>query len=110
MAFDSQNYQARAQLKRHGKEGQKVHILTYLVWNLFTLHVLLIDGEPGSVPPEILARGPKAQTAYKEALKKGKVKNYRVPVVLVGQARSGKTSLLRSLNGKICILAQLWPA
>lgn len=63
--------------------------------------MLSIDDEAGTVPPEILARGPKAQITYKQALKKGKTKNRRVPIVLVGQARSGKTSLLRSLNGKI---------
>ena len=52
------------------------------------------------VPPEILARGPLALEAYKNALTEGKVHVKRVPVMLIGQERAGKTSLQKSLKGK----------
>ena len=52
------------------------------------------------VPPEILARGPLALEAYKNALTEGKTHVKRVPVMLIGQERSGKTSLQKSLKGK----------
>ena len=52
-------------------------------------------------PPEILARGPSALEAYKKALEGGKTSVKRVPVMLIGQDRAGKTSLKKSLKG-IC--------
>ena len=52
------------------------------------------------VPPEILARGPLALEAYKAALTEGKTHVKRVPVMLIGQERAGKTSLQKSLKGK----------
>ncbi|XP_068722471.1 uncharacterized protein [Montipora capricornis] len=52
------------------------------------------------VPPEILARGPLALEAYKNALSEGETHVKRVPVMLIGQERSGKTSLQKSLKGK----------
>ena len=52
------------------------------------------------VPPEILARGPSAFDAYKKALEGGRTRVKRVPVMLIGQDRSGKTSVMNSLTGK----------
>ena len=52
------------------------------------------------MPPEILARGPLALEAYKTALTEGKTHVKRVPVMLIGQERAGKTSLQKSLKGK----------
>ena len=52
-------------------------------------------------PPEILARGPSALEAYKKALEGGKTSVKRVPIMLIGQDRAGKTSLKKSLKG-IC--------
>lgn len=52
------------------------------------------------LPPEILARGPLALEAYNKALSEGKTFNKRVPIMLIGQDRSGKTSLKNSLRGK----------
>jgi len=52
------------------------------------------------VPPEIFARGPLALEAYKDALTEGSTHVKRVPVMLIGQERSGKTSLQKSLKGK----------
>lgn len=56
--------------------------------------------EENKVPPEILARGPLALEAYKNALTEGETHVKRVPVMLIGQERSGKTSLQKSLKGK----------
>ena len=50
-----------------------------------------------SAPPEILARGPRAQQAYAEAAKAGKKKVFRTRLMLVGQERVGKTSLKEKL-------------
>ena len=52
-----------------------------------------------TTPPEILASSPEALKAYKEALIRGKTKNRRVLITVVGPARAGKTSLLKSLKG-----------
>ena len=52
-----------------------------------------------SVPPEILARGPSALEAYNKALADGKTSVRRVPIMLIGQDRAGKTSLKKSLRG-----------
>ncbi|XP_078360035.1 uncharacterized protein LOC144644434 isoform X1 [Oculina patagonica] len=51
------------------------------------------------VPLEIIARGPSARKAYQKALEDGKTQVRRIPVMLVGQERSGKTSLKKSLKG-----------
>ena len=53
------------------------------------------------VPPEILARGRVASEAYQKALADGKTSVRRVPIMLIGQDRAGKTSLKKSLKG-IC--------
>ena len=52
-----------------------------------------------TVPPEILARDPNALEAYNNALAEGKTCVKRVPLMLIGQDRSGKTSLKKSLKG-----------
>ena len=52
------------------------------------------------IPPEITVRGRLALEAYKRALAEGKTCDKRVPVMLIGQDRSGKTSLKRSLRGE----------
>lgn len=52
-----------------------------------------------TVPPEILARGPLALQAYIDALAEGKTCVKRLPLMLIGQDRSGKTSLKKSLKG-----------
>ena len=52
------------------------------------------------VPPEIRARGLLALRAYKKALSEGRTCIKRVPIMLIGQDRSGKTSLAKSLKGE----------
>ena len=56
---------------------------------------------PFLVPLEILARGPSALEAYNKALADGQTTVRRVPIMLIGQDRAGKTSLKKSLKG-IC--------
>ena len=52
------------------------------------------------MPLEIRARGPLALRAYKKALSEGRTCIKRVPIMLIGQDRSGKTSLAKSLKGE----------
>ena len=52
------------------------------------------------VPSDILARGPEAVKAYNNALIDGKACIKRVPIMIIGQDRTGKTSLKRSLKGE----------
>ena len=50
-------------------------------------------------PPEINLRGPTALEAYNKALTEGKTRVKRIPIMLIGQERSGKTSVKKSLQG-----------
>ena len=61
----------------------------------FTDCILLVF----AAPPEILARGTLALEAYNNALAEGNARVKRVPLMLIGQDRSGKTSLKKSLKG-----------
>ena len=54
-----------------------------------------------AVPPAIRARGPLALATYLNALADGQACVKRVPLMIVGQDRSGKTSVKKSLKG-IC--------
>ena len=49
---------------------------------------------------DIQARGPAAVEAYNKALLDGKAFIKRVPVIIIGQDRTGKTSLKKSLKGE----------
>ena len=53
------------------------------------------------VPSEIVVRGRLALEAYNKALAEGKTFDRRVPVMLIGRDRSGKTSLKKSLRGEL---------
>jgi len=61
---------------------------------------ILQELEHPIIPPEITVRGRLALEAYKRALAEGKTCDKRVPVMLIGQDRSGKTSLKKSLRGE----------
>jgi len=52
------------------------------------------------LPLEIRSRGRLAVEAYNKALTEGKAYVKRVPIMLIGQDHSGKTSLKKSLIGK----------
>ena len=81
--------------------------MTYRQKKLFSLSYI-------TVPPEILARGSSALEAYKKALADGETSVRRVPIMLIGQDRAGKTSLKKSLKGfvltrkKTVLLALMW--
>ncbi|XP_068694045.1 uncharacterized protein [Montipora foliosa] len=60
-----------------------------------------IEHGGASVPREILARGSSAVKSYYKALSDGRTSLKRVPIMLIGQDRAGKTSLKKSLKG-IC--------
>ena len=48
-------------------------------------------------PAEILAQGPEAYQLYKQAIAEGKKAIHRTRLMLVGQERVGKTSLMKTL-------------
>lgn len=60
----------------------------------------ILTGASTIVPQQILARGPLALDAYNKVLSEGETCDKRVPIMLIGQDRSGKTSLKNSLTGK----------
>ena len=53
------------------------------------------------VPSEISARDHSAVEAFNKAIQEGQTRVMRVPVMFIGQARSGKTSLKKSLKGEL---------
>jgi len=56
------------------------------------------------IPPEIKKRGKEAEESYRKALRKGKKKILRCNLLVLGEQRVGKTSLIRLLMGKEFIL------
>lgn len=67
------------------------------------MHSLIFSFPPFTstlVPREILERGPLALEAYNKARSEGTTVVKRVPIMLIGQNRSGKTSLKKSLRGQ----------
>jgi GTPase SAR1 family protein len=74
---------------------QLLHFVTN--YKIITLKKLM---EQRRTPEEILVRGPEAIRAYNKALKEGKSKPIRLKLMVVGQARVGKTSILRSLTNR----------
>ena len=73
----------------------KVEVLSACSLTPFVLH-----SKPTVIPQEIRKRGKEAIRVYEEALKDGKTKIPHVKFVLLGEARHGKTSLLRLLEGE----------
>ena len=60
----------------------------------------LRDFSDTDTPAEILARGPAAHQAYIEASQNGTKPVYRTRLMLVGQERVGKTSLMKNITGQ----------
>ena len=56
------------------------------------------------IPPEIKKRGKRAEELYRRALRKGKKRIPRCNLLVLGEQRVGKTSLIRLLTGKNFIL------
>ena len=59
-----------------------------------------VEDQLQSIPLYILARGDETKAAYKRALETGETLDKRVKVMLIGQDRVGKTSVVRSLKGE----------
>ncbi|XP_028390620.1 uncharacterized protein LOC114515542 isoform X2 [Dendronephthya gigantea] len=55
---------------------------------------------PNILPCEVIARGQKAINAFKTALQEGTSSVSRLKIIVVGDVRAGKTSLIRSLSGQ----------
>lgn len=65
------------------------------------LDVLEVDNNPLiTPPPEILAGGPSSIVAFLRSQGRGTEHQWTSKVLLVGQGRSGKTSLLKALRGE----------
>jgi len=56
------------------------------------------------IPPEIKKRGKRAEEIYRRALRKGRKRIPRCNLLVLGEQRVGKTSLIRLLMGKEFIL------
>ena len=52
------------------------------------------------MPAEVLARGPLHWEGYEKGLAGGSTRVIRFPIMVIGQYRSGKTSLIKSLKGE----------
>ncbi|WP_328580498.1 leucine-rich repeat domain-containing protein [Streptomyces sp. NBC_00370] len=71
------------------------------------LDVIEVDDNPlVSPPPEILAGGPGSIIAFLRSQGRGTAHHWASKVLLVGQGRSGKTSLLKALRGEPFSLAE----
>ena len=67
---------------------------------LTSLQTLYLEGNPLTMPPpEIVGRGVSAILDYLRGLQTANVERYEAKLVLVGEARMGKSSLLRALRG-----------
>ena len=65
----------------------------------FCIRVLLLPPDL-VIPPEIRKRGPKAVHAFRKALREGKQEIYpQCKLMVLGEARVGKTSLVRHMTG-----------
>ncbi len=73
--------------------------MTIKVWSDTLISFVIIADDVDTTPAEILVRGPLALHTYNNALKEGKINVRRFPIMFIGQERSGKTSLKKSLKG-----------
>ena len=81
-------------------------LATFLSWliainvlnKLFFFQLLIFNVE--KIPKEILKQGPKGLLAYRQASRHGTKSVHRTRIMLVGQERVGKTSLMNSLLGR----------
>ena len=51
-------------------------------------------------PAEILARGPEVEVAFRKALAEGEKLVFKTRLMLVGQERVGKSSLMKNITGQ----------
>ncbi|EDO47069.1 predicted protein [Nematostella vectensis] len=90
-----EDYTSHTPIEMNLKKGEEITVLSEdPSWVIQFTEVFVFY-----VPAEILARGPEAEHAYRNALLEGKVQVYRGRIMLIGQDRAGKTSLKKSLLG-----------
>lgn len=72
------------------------------IGNLTQLEHLQLDDNPllRTPPPEIIAKGTKEILDFLKELAKGSVERFETKLILIGEGRAGKSSLLRALQGK----------
>lgn len=86
--------------------GCKLNHLPHQLLSFDSLNTLYLHGNPLSgLPPSVVPEGERdnaytAVRAYLEELAEGQVTNERVKIIVVGNGRVGKTSLLRRLGGE----------
>ena len=73
---------------------------------LTNLHTLSVDGNPDLLtpPPEIVAQGIKPMLSFLWGLEEDSVVRYEAKVLLVGEGKTGKSSLLRALRHEPFVL------
>ena len=74
-------------------------VIYFLTINMFLLYHMH-HHPPDDTPLEIKLRGPDAIAAYQKASQDGTQKLCSIRLMLVGQERVGKTSLMKAFMGK----------
>jgi internalin A len=72
------------------------------IGSLKNIQSIELDDNPdlSSPPPEIIASGTAAVLSYLQQLQRQDTIRYESKLLIVGEAGTGKTSLLRSLHGE----------
>lgn len=81
--------------------GNMLDDLPESLGRLTLLRTLRLDGNPlHDMPPEVLAQGTGALQAYLRDLGEAGERQWRSKVVVLGEAKVGKTSLVKALSGQ----------
>ncbi|MFG3363041.1 COR domain-containing protein, partial [Streptomyces griseofuscus] len=81
--------------------GNQLPSLPYSFGNLTQLELLRLDSNRLTTPPpEIISAGVQAVVSFLAAMGRNPVRQWASKVVVVGEGRVGKTSLLRALRGE----------
>ncbi|MGW1889543.1 COR domain-containing protein [Streptomyces sp. NPDC002004] len=79
----------------------RLAVLPDALANLTSLTTLTLDGNPlTNPPPEVAAAGAQAVVTFLSEMRADPVRQWSSKVVVVGEGRVGKTSLLRALRGE----------
>jgi Leucine-rich repeat (LRR) protein/GTPase SAR1 family protein len=82
--------------------GNELRQIPERLGQLSSLQELAVDGNPLLLtpPPEIISQGTHAMLAFLRELHQQSVLRYEAKLIFVGEAGTGKSSLLRALNDK----------
>ena len=103
MGEETRTGKRERRMRSNEKNDEENEVKLLVKFNLYQIQSITfligyyIFSEKEDTPLEILARGPKAIEAYERAISLGSVEICRTRIVLVGQERVGKTSLLKNL-------------